>query len=291
MLTSFHSFGWAHTHWFSSGVIQTFNGICLNFGSLCSRNLSGIIASEKCSSCQLVDLKMNEVWFGVHRLKSGVSQTKPPAGSDLPVRSWVKIPISPTACGLWWKVYFHPDLPGSHKNSPIFTTATPPRSHNQNLFCVGSDGYIRAQCGSAHPSTHGYMILATSNPHSSPRVQTNLCKQPNPHKSLQNLENHNVYSESNISWIYLVTEPKIRLVVNAPHWQWHLPCTEWNSCPEYWIFPMKDSNTTPSGEYVSKNEMITINVLNYEYIRRMIQIPLTWWMSLNSNIIQYFVLW
>ena len=105
----------------------------------------GGVASEKCSSCQLVDLKMNEVWFGVHRLKSGVSQTKPPAGSDLPVRSWVKIPISPTACGLWWKVYFHPDLPGSHKNSPIFTTATPPRSHNQNLFCVGSDGYIRAQ--------------------------------------------------------------------------------------------------------------------------------------------------
>ena len=61
----------------------------------------GGVASEKCSSCQLVDLKMNEVWFGVHRLKSGVSQTKPPAGSDLPVRSWVKIPISPTACGLW----------------------------------------------------------------------------------------------------------------------------------------------------------------------------------------------
>ena len=53
----------------------------------------GGVASEKCSSCQLVDLKMNEVWFGVHRLKSGVSQTKTPAGSDLPVRSWVKIPI------------------------------------------------------------------------------------------------------------------------------------------------------------------------------------------------------
>ena len=25
----------------------------------------GGVASEKCSSCQLVDLKMNEVWFGV----------------------------------------------------------------------------------------------------------------------------------------------------------------------------------------------------------------------------------
>ena len=46
---------------------------------------------------------------------------------------------------------------------------------------------------------------------------------------------------------------------------------------------MKDSNTTPSGEYVSKNEMITINVLNYEYIQRMIHIPLTWWLSLNSK--------
>ena len=39
MLTSFHSFGWAHTHWFSSGVIQTFTGLCHNFGSLCSKNL------------------------------------------------------------------------------------------------------------------------------------------------------------------------------------------------------------------------------------------------------------
>ena len=43
------------------------------------------------------------------------------------------------------KSLFSPRPPGSHKNSPIFTTATPPRSHNQNLFCVGSDGYIRAQ--------------------------------------------------------------------------------------------------------------------------------------------------
>ena len=59
MLTSFHSFGWAHTHWFSSGVIQTFTGLCHNFGSLCSKNLSGIIASKKCSPCQLVDLKRN----------------------------------------------------------------------------------------------------------------------------------------------------------------------------------------------------------------------------------------
>ena len=35
----------------------------------------GGVASEKCSSCQLVDLKMNEVWFGVHRLKSGVQRS------------------------------------------------------------------------------------------------------------------------------------------------------------------------------------------------------------------------
>ena len=240
--------------------------------SLCSRNLSGIIASEKCSSCQLVDLKMNEVWFGVHRLKSGVSQTKPPAGSDLPVRSWVKIPISPTACGLWWKVYFHPDLPGSHKNSPIFTTATPPRSHNQNLFCVGSDGYIRAQCGSAHPSTHGYKILATSNPHISPRVQTNLCKRPNPHKSLQNLENHNVYSDTNISfeniswqnpnpvlwWMHLIDSDiyhvqNVTHVLNAEYFQWRIQVplpvvikeqNDHNKRPELWIYSKNDSNTT-----------------------------------------------
>ena len=42
--------------------------------------------------------------------------------------------ISPAACGLRWNVNFHHDLHGSHKNSPIFTTATPPRSHNQNLL-------------------------------------------------------------------------------------------------------------------------------------------------------------
>ena len=38
----------------------------------------GGVASEKCSSCQLVDLMMIEVWFGVHRLMSGVSQTQTP---------------------------------------------------------------------------------------------------------------------------------------------------------------------------------------------------------------------
>ena len=37
----------------------------------------GGVASEKCSSSQLVDLMMNEVWFGVHRLKSSVSKPNP----------------------------------------------------------------------------------------------------------------------------------------------------------------------------------------------------------------------
>ena len=180
--------------------------------------------------------------------------------------------ISPMACGLWWNVYFHHDLPGSHKNSPIFNTATPPRSHNQNLFCVGSDGYIRAQCGSAHPSTHGYMILATSNPHSSPRVQTNLCKRPNPHKSLQNLENHNVYSESNISfeyiswqnpnsvlwWMHLIDSDiyhvqNVTHVLNAEYFQWRIQVplpvvnkeqNDHNKRPELWIYSKNDSNTT-----------------------------------------------
>ena len=108
----------------------------------------GGVASEKCSSCQLVDLKMNEVWFGVHRLKSGVSQTKPPAGSDLPVRSWVKIPISPTACGLWWKVYFHPDLPGSHTNSQFLPLRPPLGRTTKTCFVLGQMGI------SAHHESH-----------------------------------------------------------------------------------------------------------------------------------------
>ena len=63
----------------------------------------------------------------------------------------------------------------------------------KTCFCVGSDGHIRVECGSTHPSTRGYMILATTNPHSSPI-------QPNPHKSLQYLANHKVYIELNASF-------------------------------------------------------------------------------------------
>ena len=49
-----------------------------------------------------------------------------------------------------WKVYFHHDLPGSHNFFPILTTATPPRSHNQNLLLcwksqLGMEEYIRAE--------------------------------------------------------------------------------------------------------------------------------------------------
>ena len=66
----------------------------------------------------------------------------------------------------------------------------------KTCFCVGSDGHIRVECGSTHPSTRGYMILATTNPHSSPI-------QPNPHKSLQYLANHKVYIESNASFEYI----------------------------------------------------------------------------------------
>ena len=67
----------------------------------------------------------------------------------------------------------------------------------KTCFCVGSDGHIRVECGSTHPSTRGYMILATTNPHSSPI-------QPNPHKSLQYLANHKVYIELNASFEYIL---------------------------------------------------------------------------------------
>ena len=108
--------------------------------------------------------------------------------------------------GPGWKYPFHL-RPAAYGEMLISTTTSmgrtkilqflplrPPLGRTtKTCFCVGSDGYIRVECGSTHPSTRGYMILATTNPHSSPI-------QPNPHKSLQYLANHKVYIELNASF-------------------------------------------------------------------------------------------
>ena len=115
------------------------------FGSLWSRTLSGTIASEKCSSSQLVDLMMNEVWFGVHRLKSCVSKPNPRQEATF-------------LAGPGWKYPFHL-RPAAYGEMLISTTTSmgrtkilqflplrPPLGRTtKTCFCVGSDGYIRVE--------------------------------------------------------------------------------------------------------------------------------------------------
>ena len=71
--------------------------------------------------------------------------------------------ISPTAYGLWWNVYFHHDLPGSHKNSPIFTTATPPRSHNQNLLLCWV-GWVHPRTMNTTPLVKAAIVMNEHSP-------------------------------------------------------------------------------------------------------------------------------
>ena len=115
------------------------------FGSLWSRTLSGTIASEKCSSSQLVDLMMNEVWFGVHRLKSCVSKPNPRQEATF-------------LAGPGWKYPFHL-RPAAYGEMLISTTTSmgrtkilqflplrPPLGRTtKTCFCVGSDGHIRVE--------------------------------------------------------------------------------------------------------------------------------------------------
>ena len=162
----------------------------------------GGVASEKCSSSQLVDLMMNEVWFGVHRLKSCVSKPNPrQEATFLSGLGW-KYPfhLRPAACGE--KFIFTTTSLGRTKILQFLPLRPPLGRTTKTCFCVGSDGYIRVECGSTHPSTHGYMILATTNPHSSPI-------QPNPHKSLQYPAKHKVYIESDASFEYILWQNPI----------------------------------------------------------------------------------
>ena len=112
-------------------------------------------------------------------------QTKPPAGSSLPVRSRVKNYISPTACGLWWNNYFHQDLTGSHKNSPIFPLRPPQGRTTKTYFCVGSGGYIRAKWIPLHSWRLRLWWLNTHQVAGEGKVcLTHPAKAPSPVKSL-----------------------------------------------------------------------------------------------------------
>ena len=110
----------------------------------------GGVASEKCSSSQLVDLMMNEVWFGVHRLKSCVSKPNPRQEATF-------------LAGPGWKYPFHL-RPAAYGEMLISTTTSmgrtkilqflplrPPLGRTtKTCFCVGSDGHIRVEWTPLH---------------------------------------------------------------------------------------------------------------------------------------------
>ena len=119
------------------------------------------------------------------------------------------ISISPAACGLRWNVNFHHDLHGSHKNSPIFTTATPPRSHNQNLLLCWV-GWAHPRRMREHPPLHPRLHDPSHNKStqlSHTAKSTQVSAIPSKPQSIHWIEC--------IIWIYLVTKPNVSLVVNA----------------------------------------------------------------------------
>ena len=102
----------------------------------------GGVASEKCSSSQLVDLMMNEVWFGVHRLKSCVSKPNPRQEATFLAGLGWKYPfhLRPLAYG---EIVIFTTTSGSLPKNPLFFASTcDPRSHDQKspIFVSGRMG-------------------------------------------------------------------------------------------------------------------------------------------------------
>ena len=105
----------------------------------------GGVASEKCSSCQLVDLKTNE--FGLVNTDGSLLFPNQTSRREAPFPS-----------GLGWKTPFH-RRPVAFGEMIIFTTTSlgrtkilqflplrPPLGRTtKTCFCVGSDGYIRVE--------------------------------------------------------------------------------------------------------------------------------------------------
>ena len=163
---------------------------------------------------------------------------------------------APFPSGLGWKTSFY-RRPVAFGEMIIFTTTSlgrtkilqflplrPPLGRTtKTCFCVGSDGYIRVERGSAHPSTHGYMILAHIKSQNRWYKQTSAKRQflktfhPLWHDTLCKTWKTKGYIANQISLVNI--SHKITSVVNISQ------CRAWSSYKS----PLEASS--PETEYVS----------------------------------------